>query len=127
MKKEGVSVIVGNWLTDAQETYAAALFNFKGKHLKVAAYLSQQAAEKALKAIYIKMNGELLRTHDVQLLAKKIGAEADIAKKGALLNPLYTESRYPDFEEGITAYTPEEVQEALNNAAEVIAWAKKKI
>jgi HEPN domain-containing protein len=48
-----------------------AALNFKWKKFYVAAFFAQQAAEKALKAVYIKNFGKLIKTHDLFLIGKK--------------------------------------------------------
>lgn len=62
-----------------------------------AAFHIQQAIEKALKSLVIARSKQLLRTHDLVVLAEKSGQtlEADEQTKLEELNVLYTDSRYP--------------------------------
>lgn len=47
-----------NWLDRANEDLAGAQFNFDGDKNDIAAFLCQQAAEKALKALLIHHTGQ---------------------------------------------------------------------
>lgn len=49
MRKE-----VQNWLDQAADDFDGAEFNFRGKKYYIAAFLCQQAVEKALKALLIE-------------------------------------------------------------------------
>ena len=73
------------WMQKAEEELETAKYNFKGNQFSASLFFSQQAAEKALKALYIKINKELLKTHDLALLARKVDAPKDI---GALCKSL---------------------------------------
>ncbi len=64
--------------------------------LDAASFYSQQAAEKALKSLYIARFGELWRIHDLVKLARKLDAPDEIVKSCAEINPTYTAARYPD-------------------------------
>jgi HEPN domain-containing protein len=89
---------------------------------------SQQAAEKALKAVCIIKGKGLLRVHELTMLARKSGAPKEVIEKCGLLNPFYTAARYPDSEE----ITDEESREsatkdAYESAVEVLEWCRKQI
>lgn len=88
------------------------------------AFHSQQAAEKALKAVLIKKTGELIKTHELVFLARKVGAPAHLVDDCKDLNELFASTRYPGMEDVTTAYTP---QQALDAARRVVFWSKKQI
>jgi HEPN domain-containing protein len=87
-------------------------------------FLAQQAAEKALKAVY-QLKGILFRyTHDLEELGLGLedrGVPIPPDVKGAIILTRYAfETRYPGpFE----AVTEEEYQEAIRLAEAVVTWA----
>jgi HEPN domain-containing protein len=112
------------WLRKSLSDLEVATFNFKWKKFYVAAFFSQQAAEKALKAVYIKKFGKLIKAHDLVLIGKKVGIPPNLLKKCMPLSRAYVVTRYPDVEE---IYTSREVEDFIKTAEEVIKWAKKKL
>jgi len=89
---------------------------------------AQQAAEKALKAVY-RHKGWIFRyTHDLDALfcgLKKEGIEVlGEVMETDVLSGYASEARYPGFDEAVTE---EEYQEAIRMAEAVLAWATKQI
>lgn len=109
------------WLSKAESDADAAEYNIKGQYYEVAAFLCQQAAEKALKAIYINDFGELVKTHDLHFLGKRTNAPENILDACDALSGLYVESRYPT---GYANFSAEKVRAAMECAMKVIEWAK---
>ena len=62
---------VKDWLEQAEHDIEVAEYNFNGNMLDAAAFYSQQAAEKALKSIYISEFNKLWKVHDLVRIAKK--------------------------------------------------------
>lgn len=87
------------WLWKAKSDFKHAKYSFKNKYFDWASLASQQAAEKALKAVCIYKGIGLVKVHELTLLARKVNAPVEIVEKCGLLNPFYTTSRYPDIEE----------------------------
>ena len=50
---------VNRWWKKAKRDLSSARYNFKGKKYDVSAFLCQQSAEKALKALSLKKSGEI--------------------------------------------------------------------
>ncbi len=87
---------ISNWWKGAREDLRTAEYNLRGDMLHAAAFYSQQAAEKGLKALQIKKLEKFEKTHDLVLIAKSVGAPAEIAQICEDLAPFYTITRYPD-------------------------------
>ena len=88
-------------------------------------FLAQQAAEKAIKAVY-QHKGFLFRyTHDLEELGKKLEDSGipipAVVKDAVILTRYASETRYPGFSEPVTE---KEYQEAVCLAQGVVAWAE---
>jgi HEPN domain-containing protein len=85
---------------------------------------SQQAAEKALKAVLLHRKIEFPFIHDIEELLEIMTQSGllvppDVADAGAL-TPYAVEARYPGYEEEITLA---QVDEAIRLAESVVSWA----
>ena len=116
------------WLKQAERDLKSAKNSLNSKDYYVSALLSQQAVEKALKCLYLKEKGELLRIHDLVKLAKEINAPLEIIKKCAEVNPVYVEVRYPEGDElPADKINKNEAEKILELAKEVLLWIKEQI
>ena len=113
-----------NWFKRAHDDLDAARFNFSGAKYFVAAFLCQQAVEKALKALLIGQTGRFPRIHDLTALAKSAKAPAKIVKLCAKITPAYTAARYPDAPE---EYSKEDCEKLLGYSEEVLKWTEKNL
>ncbi|MBS3122668.1 HEPN domain-containing protein [Candidatus Woesearchaeota archaeon] len=120
---------VENWWKQAQRDLISANNSLNAKDFYLSAFMSQQAVEKALKAVLIKEKKELFKTHNISKIAKLLNLPDNLLIKIATLEPVYQETRYPDVSSKIPAEEFEEKDaiEFLSIAEEVIEWLKKKI
>ncbi|MBI2140736.1 HEPN domain-containing protein [Candidatus Woesearchaeota archaeon] len=116
-----------NWMKQARDDLQKARDNLKTDHLDGSAFFSQQAAEKALKAVSIKKMGEFPKIHDLVALSRMVSAPEEIIEKCKVINPYYTETRYPDMGDKIPAesFTKTEIQDVIKTATEVLEWAER--
>jgi HEPN domain-containing protein len=90
----GVREEAVDWWREANHNLRQARKNFELEEFSVAAFLSHQAAEKALKALYIVVKSRLPpRGHDLLKLGRAVEASA-IIDELRILNPHYTVARY---------------------------------
>ncbi len=117
------------WFRQAEADYDSAEYNLKGKRYYVCANYSQQAAEKALKALWIFKKKELIKTHSITSLARKLNVPEKLIFGISSLEPIFRESRYPDVSEKIPAeeYEEKDAIEFLNIAEEVLIWVKNQM
>lgn len=91
-----------------------------------ACFHSQQAAEKALKAMIVAYDLDLPRTHDlvflVQLLKDRVKDSQDLEEHATVLTPYGVASRYPSL---LASETEAEAREALRLATELCRWARR--
>lgn len=118
MKQEAQS-----WWQQAREDIDAAQYNFQGSKLSLAAFMCQQAVEKALKALLIQAMNEFPKIHDLVRLARLAKAPQEILELCAKINPAYTATRYPDSPVG---FSEKDCEKILNYAREVLRWTEEK-
>lgn len=116
------------WLRRAEASLALAKAQGEGILLEDLCYQAQQAAEKAMKALYIARGEEFLFTHDLDRLAmglEQIGIEiTEPIDQATILTRYAMDTRYPGGFEPVSAA---EHQEAVRLAETVITWVKVQI
>lgn len=91
---------------------------------------SQQAAEKALKALYLHRKRSLPPpTHNLLRLGRALGAPPGLRRALLELNPEFVTTRYPDAANGVPAegYDARSAREHLAAAREVVAWVRAQL
>ena len=122
--KTGIEI----WWKQAERDLKSSKNSLNSKDYYVSALLSQQAVEKALKCLYLKEKGELLRIHDLVKLAREVNAPLEIVKKCAEINPVYVEVRYPEGNElPADKINKNEAEKILEMAGGVLIWIKKQL
>ncbi|MBI4483038.1 MAG: HEPN domain-containing protein [Acidobacteria bacterium] len=98
-----------------------------------ACFAAQQAAEKAVKALYQKLGAEA-RGHSVAMLLSALppdsGADRVLVDKGKELDKHYIPPRYPNaYPSGapLDFYTRDEVERAIQHAGEIIGFCRNRI
>ena len=122
------------WLNQAKNDLEAAKWNSEGKFYAHACFLSQQAAEKALKAYLYSIGKRKIITHSTYTLARECAQENNafnsILSICAELDKHYIPSRYPN---GLPDSTPSEVylkqdaQVSINNSQKILDFISKLI
>lgn len=90
------------WLRYARNDEASATVLLEERRSDAAGvcFLSQQIAEKCLKALLVARTGEYVRTHDFATLLERLnrvvpGIEATLRDATSVLDPYYVGTRYP--------------------------------
>jgi len=125
MRKE-----VDDWYTQAMADLKTAKNCLKSGDYYASAFFSQQAAEKALKALYIKEKKELPpRTHSLIRIGQALDAPADITPALRDLSPEYIITRYPNAAYGIPAdiYDEEKAKDRLRKARVILQWVRERL
>lgn len=108
---------------------AEALIEIKRYYASV--FFSQQAAEKALKALYIEVKREFPpKTHSLLRLSNELGIKDEEIIDAVLdLNPEYIVTRYPDAANEVPAkiYNERMAVEHLEKAKKVIEFCRQKL
>jgi HEPN domain-containing protein len=114
------------WFLRARSSYEMAQAD--GKHVfpEDRCYALQQAAEKAIKAIFIMREERFPHTHDISLLLRRLKSSSlylpPEVQKSVVLTPYATQSRYPGFSSPVTE---DEYQKMLVITAYVLKWAEE--
>ncbi len=122
-----------DWLRQADWDLRHACHAREDKDYDWAAFAAQQAAEKAVKALFQKLNREAWG-HTLSLLLTSLPDEAQpgekLIDKAKALDKHYIPTRYPSgFERGapLDFYTEEEADRAIANAEAIIEFCRSKI
>ena len=105
-----------------------AIHSVEAEHYDWSCFAAQQAAEKALKAVYQALGGEA-RGHDLDGLLEGLGERVDIpnglADQVSELGKHYITTRYPNAHAGgapFNHFTRAEAQRAIEYAQEVLRF-----
>lgn len=94
------------------------------------ALMCQQAAEKYLKALFIKFHKTTPpKTHQCDRLATQLGAAADVLDAARMLESDYMGSRYPDAVQGVPfeQFDAGDSQDHLQAAEKVQQWVLQQL
>lgn len=122
MRKE-----IQNWLDQSDDDFDGADFNFKGEKYYIAAFLCQQAVEKALKALFLyEKKGEVPQSHSLIYLATNTSVPAKFYSFLKELTPKFIDTRYPDASVDLPSkiYDKENTKRILDKSKEVLGWIK---
>lgn len=121
------------WLEKAEDDLRYASGNLKASFYDLVCYLTQQAAEKALKA-YLVLKGVPPKKYKIHLLPKllemceKFNPEfKSLLGESKILDRYYIPTRYPSFPAQIGKFTQDKAQKAIRLASKVINFTKKNI
>lgn len=122
------------WLAQAMRDMDDAVYAREGKRYKFRCFLSQQSADKAIKAFLYFHGAEFVWGHSIAELCddseKLDPAFKDLKKECAPLDRFYIPTRYPNGLPGgipADAYTDEDAQKAIAMAERIITFVKNKI
>lgn len=118
------------WWRQAREDLESAEVNLRTGRYYLVAFLSHQAVEKALKALYLeKLRESPGATHSLVLLGRKVGVPEVLFHHLRKLAPDFVISRYPDAAHGLPSelYDRETAEERLRLAREVLEWVEKSL
>lgn len=122
-----------DWLRQAEADLRHAGNSMKAGDHEWSCFASQQAAEKALKALYQHLGMEAWG-HTVTILIGNLppatGVPEDLLRSGKLLDKHYLPTRYPNgFDSGAPTdfYTAEEAAAALIEAEKIVVFCRRQI
>jgi HEPN domain-containing protein len=120
---------IQNWLKQAEKDLRAAKNSLKSGDFEWASFQSQQAAEKALKALFISKKRSFPQTHDLVKIGGKLKVPKSLMVSLRELNPEYTIARYPNAANAapFEIYYKEKARDRINHGEKVLKWIKKQL
>ena len=120
-----------DWLEQSKRDLIAAKKMYESKIYEWSCFLSQQAAEKAVKAVCEKKKIECWG-HSISIILKKLfnNVPKDIIDYAKILDRYYIPTRYPNgFETGSPKdyYTEKDAREAIEYAQKIIDFCEEHI
>lgn len=118
------------WLDQSDDDFDGAEFNFNGEKFYIAAFLCQQAVEKALKALFLKeKKGEIPQSHSLIYLAINTGIPKEYYSFLKELTPKFVDTRYPDASVDLPSriYDKENTEVIVDKTREILEWINKRI
>jgi len=114
------------WLRRATSNLRLASLQDPGVYLEELCYHGQQAAEKAIKAVFVKLGRPFPYTHNLARLLEVL-AQAGVAvpaevREAVDLTRFAFEARYPAVGPAVTS---EQYQQCLKIARSTVEWAEK--
>jgi HEPN domain-containing protein len=121
------------WLKQAESDLRKARNDLATRDWDSAAFWSQQAAEKALKALLLEA-GLVYRGHDLlgmaELIERELGIQVDeIRSHLRELTIHYTVARYPNAANAVPSeiYDEAKARQLVSMAEQVVAWVKQRL
>jgi len=119
-----------DWMAQAKRDLNHAVNSCEVGDFEWSCFSAQQAAEKAVKAVFLHLHGEGWG-HSVYALLKalndKVMVSQNLLESAKILDKHYIPTRYPNsFDSGMPGdyYTENEAQEAIRNAGEIIKFCE---
>ncbi|MBI2916681.1 MAG: HEPN domain-containing protein [Chloroflexi bacterium] len=118
-----------NLWAQAQEDLTTARALEQSERFYACVFFCQQAAEKALKALYQHTKRKQLFTHDLLQLARGLGCSAEVERAARELTPEYVVARYPNASGTVPArlYEQADADRHLDNANKVLQWVGERL
>ncbi len=119
--------IVDYWVTEADESLNVAQHLFEKEDFSYSLFFGHLAVEKIIKALIVKSNLEVPRSHNLLRLAKEAQIEISEQNKASLIRitAFNLESRYPDYKKEFRKKcTQQFTQMELEKIKKVFIWLK---
>lgn len=124
------------WLEEAEYDLDASEDNIKQSRFNWACFIAQQAAEKAVKSVYIKREESAERVHSLSILIKGdkkrgvsgVGELRPLLELALELDRHYVPTRYPNgvpYGKPFEFYTQKKAKECLRCAREIVKACRR--
>ena len=87
---------IKRWIEKAKKDLDTAGYLLKGKRYDECSLFCQQSVEKALKAILLNKTNQIIRIHNLNILATKVNLPENLRGLCEELTMVYLITRYPD-------------------------------
>ncbi|MCS6906484.1 MAG: HEPN domain-containing protein [Anaerolineales bacterium] len=120
-----------DWFEQAKRDLQRASLDVKYQYYEWACFTSQQAAEKAIRALGLRLGRNLWGhslTEMLSILQETVNVPAELKEKAQLLDLYYIPPRYPNgFAAGKPAdyFTEKQAREAFDAASEILRFCDR--
>ena len=120
---------VADLLAQADEDTTTALSLIDTRRWYASVFLSHQATNRHLEALYVVEKSEHPRMHDLTRICQGLDAPESVCQGARRLNRHYVTTRYPDAANGVPAEQYDEAQahEYRQIAMELAEWVRSNI
>ena len=121
---------INDWKRQANNDLQWARHSFEGGFYAQTCFITQQAAEKILKAYCFFKGFDIIRTHSLYQIVRALKEDGDLEKHAKELDLYYISGRYPDaFPAGapFELITKEQAERALKAAREIFEILEKRM
>lgn len=120
---------IENWWKQADKDLKAAKRSLNSGDYEWACFQANQSAEKALKALFLKVKKAIAPTHNLLSLGKSLNLPEELMDSLKELNPEYTVARYPNAANAapFETYTEKKAQDKINHAEKILKWIEKQL
>ena len=118
------------WMAQAKADFSTAKANLQVKKYYASVLFSQQAIEKALKALWmIEKKGDYPLIHDLHRLGKQLDVPDKFFEVLKELTSAYGESRYPDSTDIIPAkkFSRTDALKYIASTKELLKWIQERM
>jgi HEPN domain-containing protein len=119
-----------DWLNQAENDLLWAEHSYNGGFYSQTCFIAQQASEKILKAYCFNKGYDIVRTHSLFQIIKKLGENGTLEKNARELDLYYISARYPDALPAGAPFeiiTKEQADKALHSAREIYSIIQKRL
>ena len=120
------------WMAQAENDLQFAKMALREEFYSQCCFISQQAAEKAVKAVHYQQGARIVIGHSIFQLIGKLLEESlpELTEKAKLLDQFYIAARYPNGIPGgspFEVFTAQQARDAVRSADEICKWASGQI
>ena len=119
-----------HWQEQARADFKATKDNLTSENFYVAAFLCHHALERIMKAHLIERRHQPPpQSHSLRRLASDLELPEHLQGCAAKLEPIYTDSRYPDVNIDVPAarYTREDAEGIIKITEEMFTWIQDQV
>jgi len=118
---------IENWWKQAEKDLKAAKNSLSSGDYEWACFQSNQSAEKALKALFLKEKKAIAPSHNLITIGNSLNLPKELIDSLKELNPEYTIARYPDAANAapFEIYNEKKAKEKIAHAEKILKWIEK--
>jgi HEPN domain-containing protein len=117
-----------DWLRQSENDFLWANESLKSGYYPQCCFISQQVAEKAVKALALLREYDRIKSHSITKIIQALNINGEILEAAKILDQYYLTGRYPDaLPEGapMDYFTFEQAKDALEKSQLIVEFVKR--